>query len=120
MEEVELLALLLILDKLLCENFVLLENCGEFLLGECILVGFSDNRFNRYLVETCLIESENVVGEIEVFLGESTSDIVLLVASALNEFFILRHDYIITSLTVRKNTEIVINFLTSVDRENNV
>ena len=119
-EEVELSALFLVFKDSLCKNFILLENCRKFFFCECKFIWIAYYGFNGNLVKSLVIKGKNVLWEVEILLCESTSYIVLLIASAGNKLLVHRHNFIVASSTVNTDSEVVIDFLSSVDRKNNV
>ena len=63
---------------------------------------------------------ENIVCKIEVISCECTTNVVIFIATILNEVLILRNNNIITAFAVRSYTESVIYFFSSVKRKNNI
>ena len=63
---------------------------------------------------------KNILCEIKIIFCECSSDIIILVSSALNKFLIFRNDYIITALSVRSHSHTVIDFFSSVKRQNSI
>ena len=118
MEEIELLSVLLVFKYAVRKTVILCEYLGKVLHSESVLVSLTYNRLNGYLIEACIVKCENVLGEVLVFVGECTADIILLIASSCNELLVLREDSVIASLSVCKNTEIVIYLLASVNGKN--
>ena len=57
---------------------------------------------------------ENVVGEIRVVVGERPAHIIAFVAAGFHEFLELRHNGVVTALTVDCLTQAVVDFFSPV------
>ena len=63
---------------------------------------------------------DNIVGEVGIVVSICTTNVVALTATALNQLLEVRHDGVVATLTGIVYTEVVVNILSTVERENHV
>jgi len=108
-------ALFSALYHFLGENFVLVVNLREILLGQCI--GFpwvTDDRFHRNFIKTKVCDMKYVIREIDIVARIGSPYIVFLVSTLSDEFLELRYDMIIATFSSHGCTKSVMNLFSAI------
>src|SRR5699024_2752436 len=79
-----------------------------------------DNRLNGNLLKALVKEVQDVVGEVLVVFGEGSTDIVLPVATFLNQLLELGQDDVVAAASVHAEAHAVVDLFSAVEREDDV
>ena len=121
MEEIKAVSFFFAFDHLFCQQIVLFTDDRHiFLTDRVIRFRRSHYRLNGDLLKAHIGKAEHILREIQIIVSKGSPHIIICLVAAVCKFFELRHDQIVTSLTIAERTHEIMYFFTPVNTHNHI
>ena len=122
MVEGDRLAGLLAAQHVVGQQFILVKQLGQVLLGQRLGgVGRRHNRLHRQLGKAEIVcHMEQILGKINIVMRKGAAHIVALAAARRHQLLELGHDAVIAAVARQIHAEAVVDLLAAVERKHNI